>query len=602
MSSQLTLSKRFYEWAKYLTITSKEKGLMSFSPDKWFKGQRYLINAILKEIESNSEVRQFIVLKARQLGITTALQAFDLFWVNAIKGVSLGFLCHSYEARPKLRENLRQLYLGLPKQMKVPLIVDNREMMLFANGSQIQFMHISVRENTKQTIARSQALVCLHATEVAFYDSADPQDEVLKSLMISSAKTHPARYIILETTANGFNSFCDRWYDSKNNPATKCIFIGWYMRDDYRIKKDNPLFKHYSYPLNKEEKDHVRLVKKLYDIDIDMEQIAWYRKTIETDFNGDMNYALQELPWHEDEAFRLTGLKFFDTETIMDLTKKVNSKKAKHLYIYADMKGIYIEEAHEKTSNFVMFEPPKDGEHSFIGADPSWGASPDSDRAVISVWKGYKNKIIQVAEFVESNLGVVEFAKLCLFFACFYKNAYLNIEIQGPGQSVLKELQNFKRSMYEIGEIKWNAKDKEFDISGIQDNIRYIKEYLYYRGDSLHRNYVKHWSTTPQTKSSLMASFKSLLKLGMIEPSSKELVQEMNWFIQDGSYLGAESGKHDDRVLASAIAIEFWRRHAYMRLPEYSETMQHEPIDFEKNITYLKATGLYDAIKPFVKR
>jgi hypothetical protein len=591
-----SISSKFYEWAKYLKIISKEKGYMPFSPQLWFKSQKYVIQQILDEIDRNSEVREFLILKSRQQGITTVLFALDLYWVMAVKGIKLGFLCHSYEARPKLREIIRQFYLTLPQSMKVPCIVDNREMMHFRNGSEIQFLHVSSRESSKQTVARSQALTCLHATEAAFYNVNDPQDEVLKSLLISLSKTNPARYTILESTANGFNSFYDRWQGAKKNPSQKTIFIGWYLRDDYRIKKSNPLFQVYGYPPTREERSKIKLVKELYGFDIDIEQLACFRKIVETDFNGDMNYALQEMPWYEDEAFRLSGYKYFNPEKLTELMKNVQKHKPLYFNIYANRNGIYIEKGSEIDHNLKIFEFPDERESYFIGADPSYGASPESDNAVISIWKGYKDKVIQVAEYCDNSIGLIEFAKLCLFFGSFYQNAYINIEVQGPGRMVLKEIDNLKANSYDLGEIVWNAKEN-VNLDKIKANIKYIKEYLYYRGDSLRRSYVRHWQTTSDTKEALMSQYKSLFEMGLMEIKSKDLAEEMSFFIRDGSYLGAESGRHDDRIIASAIAVEYWRRYAYLRLPAES---QKQPVNIEKQNNYLKSIGLYNVISPFI--
>jgi len=585
----------YYKWAEHLRIVSKEKGLTPFSPDTWFRSQKYVIEQIFAEIEKNSEVREFLILKGRQLGITTVLHSLDLFWIMGLKGIKLGFLCHSYEARPKLREIIRSMYLTLPKNMKVGCLVDNRELMHFANGSEIQFMHVSSRESARQTVARSQALTCLHATEAAFYSVNDPNDEVLKSLMISLSKTNPARWCILESTANGFTSFYDRWREAKKNPSQKTIFVGWYMRDDYRIKKDNPLFQEYGYPLTREEKSKIKLVKELYDYEVDMEQLAWFRKEVVSSFAGDLNYALQELPWWEDEAFRLSGYRFFSSEKLTELMKK---KSVAHYFnIFANVDGIYVDKGTELDHNLKIFEYPKENENYFIGADPSYGASSESDNAVISVWKGYQDKVIQVAEYSDNSLGVIEFAKLIIFFACFYKHSYVNIEVQGPGRMVIKEMDNMKRNTYDIGEIVWNFDKGDIAIEQIKSNISHIREYLYYRADSLNRSYVRHWQTTADTKEAVIGQFKSLFEMSILDVRSRDLVEEMSFFIRNGSRLGAESGKHDDRVIAAAIAVESWRRYAYHKLPKSSEV----PVNVENNTQLLKALGIYDSIKPFLE-
>lgn len=591
-----SITDKFYGWANYLHIVSKERGFMRFSRDKWYRGQKLVVDTILDEIAKSSPVRQFIILKARQLGITTVLHALDLYWTMAIPGISLGFLCQSYEVRPKLRKMLRLFYLVLPQSMKRRITIDNRELMHFSNGSNIQFLHVSSREAGRQTAARSQALTCLHATEAAFYSANDPNDEVLKSLLISLSQKHPARYCIIESTANGFNSFYDRWMEAKKNPTQKAIFVGWYMKDDYRIDPTSPIYPEYSYPPTKDERLRIKLIDKEYGIRITMSQLAWFRKELATTFAGDLHYCLQELPWHEDEAFRLSGYKFFNVERLTRLANEVRQYTPIYFDIYADNRGVYINPANKGSHNLKIFEFPQENENYFIGADPSYASSPDSDNAVISVWKGYKDKVVQVAEYSDNSVGIIEFAKLCIFFACFYKDAFISIEVQGPGRMVLKELDNLRVNNFDIGDIIWNS---DVDTDQIKANITRIREYLYYRADALRRSYARHWQTTPDTKPALMGQFKSLFEMDLLEIKSQDLFEEMNFFVKDGTRLGAEAGRNDDRVIAAAIAVEAWRRYAYFRLPSEKESSKKVTKD---QYQVLKNLGVYDVIRPFLDR
>jgi hypothetical protein len=590
--------KNFLNWCSYLKISSREKGVTSFSPHCWFDGQKILIREIFKEVENNSPVRDFLILKARQLGVTTIVFAFDLFWIMQNPSVRFGFLCHNYEVRPKLRENFRSLYLNLPKSYKLPITLDNREMMHFVNGSEILFYHISSKEMSRQAVARSQSLTCIHATEAAYYDASDPNNEVLKSLQISRAKNHPARFTIIESTANGFNNFYDYWVNSKSNPSEKAIFIGWWSRNDYRISESNPLFQEYSYPLSREEKRAVNSVKHLYDYAIDMEQVAWFRNEIATTYQGDINFALQELPWTEDDAFRLSGYKFFDSQKLTQFRKEVEKQDIYYLNIYADINGIYLNEASKQKHNFEIYELPQDGEYYFLGADPSFGSSPDSDNAVVSIWKGYNDRIEQVAEYCDNSIGTIEFAKLLVFFSCFYRPSYLNLEVTGPGRVVIKELDKIKNNSFDIGEVQINLNKEVYDLEKMKINIRNIREYMYYRPDSLRRSLARHWETNQGTKEALMNQMKSIVGLGMFYPKSKRLIEEMNIFIRDGSYLGAESGRNDDRVIGGALAIEYWRTYWAHRLPKYEDAKK--AINASESRKILEQTGLIQSLQPFI--
>jgi len=591
--------KNFLIWCSQLKISSKEQGMTLFSPKYWFDSQKYLIKKIFEEIDQNSPVRDFLILKSRQVGITTVSFAFDLFWLQQHPSIKLGFLCHNYEARPKLRENFRTLYLSLPRTHKLPVSIDNRELMHFVNGSEILFYHISSKEASRQATSRSQSLTCIHATEAAFYDVSDPNNEVLKSLQISRAKHHPARYTIIETTANGFNSFYDHWQSAKNNPSEKTIFIGWWLRNDYRMYENNPLFDEYCYPPDREEKRMMKLVEKKYDYKIDIHQLAWWRNELATTYQNDLNFALQELPWTEDDAFRLSGYKFFDSIKLTELRKDVDEQKCYYLDLYADINGVYLDEASKQKHNLEIYELPQPNEVYFLGADPSFGSSPDSDNAVISIWKAYNDRIEQVAEYVDNSVGTIEFAKLLIFLCCFYKPSYLNLEVTGPGRVVVKELDKIKSKSADIGIVQINLDKSVYNLDAIKANISDIRDYLYYRPDSIRRSFARHWETNQSTKEALMNQMKSIVSLGMFFPKSKSLIDEMNIFVKDGAYLGAESGRKDDRVIAAALALEYWRTYWSHRLPKYEDA--RKVIEVSENRKIIERIGLINVIKPFMR-
>lgn len=595
------MRQKFYNWANKLGIISKEKGVMNFSPKFWFTGQKYVIDEIFKEIESKSPKRNFYILKARQLGITTVLNALDLFWVMVNRGIKLGFLCHNYEARPRLRERLRTMYLSLPREAKIPITIDNREMMHFANASEIIYMHVSSKETTRQAVARSQDITCLHSTETAFYDINDPEYETLKSLLISMSKHHEARWTIFETTANGFNEFYDWWREAKNSKTEKTIFVAWWMREDYSISKKDPLFKEFGYPPTIEERRRIELVKKMYQYEISIEQLAWFRKEMLTTFKGDFNYALQELPWYEDEAFRVAGYLFFDPFKITELKSKVDKVKPMYFDVYVEKDRVYIDQATKNSHNLEIYELPQPNAHYFIGADPTWGSSATSDNAVISVWKGYKNKIIQVAEYVDTNVDVTSFAKICLLISAIYKNSYLNVEIQGPGMTVLNEINQLRKNPDLYGNIIWNIQNKEICINSVIENVKRIKEYLYRRPDTMSGGFVKHWSTNQSNKQGILSQLNGLLKIDMVEIKSVGLWEEMKNMIKDNTYIGAPPGRTDDRVMAAAIAIEHWRRHWYYRLPEEGEASTTS-VELSQKEKELKLIGIYEYLKPYLAR
>ena len=71
------LREMFYDFLTKITIDSKELGSAPLDP---YFGQRLFLDSVFDGLEN--DVHWFVVLKARQLGITTVSLALDIFWLS----------------------------------------------------------------------------------------------------------------------------------------------------------------------------------------------------------------------------------------------------------------------------------------------------------------------------------------------------------------------------------------------------------------------------------------------------------------------------------------------------------------------------------------
>ncbi len=70
-------TKKFYQFCRHLKIESKEQGMITLG-QTLLGTQTYVIDEVAKGLED--DIHFFIVLKGRQLGITTISLAMDLYW------------------------------------------------------------------------------------------------------------------------------------------------------------------------------------------------------------------------------------------------------------------------------------------------------------------------------------------------------------------------------------------------------------------------------------------------------------------------------------------------------------------------------------------
>lgn len=560
----------FLKYSKHIVIISKDKGFLHLSKGNWYGSQKYLIYKMWEAVKENDECRTFVILKGRQMGITTILLGLDLFYAYTVRGARLAIMMNDYiNANLARKAIISDYHMNIPpKQRKADLATNTRDFTRFDNFSEIHYLYTSDRSNKKGTVGRSRGFNYIHASEVAYFKNM----EDLFAVRASLSNSHPYRMFIYESTANGYNDFYDMWETAKKSPVQKAIFLGWWLKEDYRVdpNKEPTAYKFYSYSPSSEEAAWIRQVKKLYGVEISMAQLAWWRKQLAEQYMNDENFCLQEFPFTEYQAFQLSGMRFFNTNIINTQLDHVKEAKPERYRIYYSRD--FIIEKDSSAANLTIFEKPEQGGTYVVGVDPTMGANMDSDNAVIQVFRCYKDRIEQVAEFADNQVDPQALARYVLLLASIYNSAMVILEVTGVGHSTLAEIDKLKREGW-VPEVK-NLPEELREV--FNTNIRKSREYLYSRQDALRKSFVRHWKTTAETKVSLLGAFRGALTEGKIILRSKELVEEMTRVVKDGSVIEAQSGWHDDRVIAAALCWEcydkFLRRIAPDRYEEEEET------------------------------
>ena len=291
----------FWKFCSDLKIDTQELGEITLNPKSLMGTQRYFIEEIARGI--NEGCHEFVVLKGRQLGITTICIALDLYWSFKHKGMSGSLVTHDEETKEMFRSTIEMYMDGLPTKWKVPVVTHNRAQLVLQNRSRFAYQVAGTRKNSK--LGKGKALTFLHATEVSEYGD----EEGMASLQASLAETNPERLFIYETTAQGYNSFYDMWDSAKDAKSKRAIFIGWWRNQFYRKGKDTMEYRVYwDGKLSPEERKWTRAIKALYGVDIDDEQIAWWRWNL-NEKTRDETLMYQNFPPTEDYAF--VGGKFW---------------------------------------------------------------------------------------------------------------------------------------------------------------------------------------------------------------------------------------------------------------------------------------------------
>jgi len=535
--------QQFYAFCRQLKIETKELGLQKM--DKLLGTQTYVMEEIAKGLEDDCHF--YVILKGRQLGITTISLALDLYWHFINPGLQGTLTTDTEENRDMFRSTLAMYMDGLPKEYKIPLLAHNRNQLSLKNRSRLFYQVAGLR--AKGSLGRGKAITYLHGTETSSWGD----EEGLASLLASLAETNPLRLYMFESTARGFNMFHDMYVTAKRARTQRAIFCGWWRNEFYSVEADNPIYKVYwDGKVTPEEKEWVRDIKKLYNVEINSRQIAWWRWKLAEGIKDDA-LMYQEFPPTEDYAFVMTGSSFFSNSKCTDAMKE--SRKSPfdgYRYVMGhNFQDTQVMKSNPKLSTLKIWEEPIDTAYYVIGADPAYGSSDWADRFCIQIYRCYADGMDQVAEFATSDLNTYQFAWVIAHLAGAYKNSTLNLELNGPGQPVVQELRNLKRQAVAIASVPETRKQGE----ALMNVLSSMQNYIWRKNDTLGglSNSIGV-ITTQSTKERMMTYFKDYFERDMLKVRSEELLEEMKTIRRDGATISAPGRSKDDRVLATAMA------------------------------------------------
>ena len=307
----------------------------------------------------------------------------------------------------------------------------------------------------------------------------------------------------------------------------------------------------------------MREVKSLYDVNIDDEQIAWYRWKLAEGMVGDEMTMYAEYPPTENHAFVATGSQFFTAQSISDGYKKERGYERPTYYriqIGTHFSDTCLLATPQKLATLYVWEQPSAKGVYVMGADPAYGSSEWADRFCLSVWRCYSDRLVQVAEFVDPDMATYSFAWVLAYLAGAYEPCRVNLEINGPGQGVLSELQNMRRAFVGSSRPEQRNPLALRDANTLGAVTKNITSYLYKRLDSISGTPgAVHTLMGHDFKERMLNTYRDYYERGMVEVRSRGLLDEMKSIQREGGEAPAAQGKmKDDRVIAASLACLTW--------------------------------------------
>lgn len=492
---------------------------------------------IINELRAKGKPIRLIVLKARQMGLSTFTEGFYFFDTATRPLRNTMIVAHEDKATQNLFNMSKLFYEELPDVL--------RPMKKYSNESALVFENPTTDESEKKknpglrskfTVAtaknvdagRSATIHNLHASEVAFWDKPE---ELMLGLM-QAVPDLPNTCVILESTANGVGGyFYDMWNAAmKGENDFIPVFLPWFTDSTYSTPFDSDLHKiafiqeveSVTYndkgnPVHTEEW-HLKTNHNLT-----YEQLNWRRKTIKNKCGGDIERFQQEYPSTPEEAFIASGRPKFNISSL----KKYKSKEKEGERGYLTEKNGQVTFLPDPKGYVEIFEKPQPGKFYCIGADVAEGlikgdysaaAVGDPERIkIVAGWHGH----------IDPDLFGYELYKLGLY----YNTAYIAVEANNHGLTTLKKLQAL-----EYWEIYYQ---KVYDQMADRMTAKL------------------GWHTNKKTKPLMINKLAEFLREMFIDVCWKQFVTEcFTYMIEDNGETNAQSGSYDDTVVAIAILLQ----------------------------------------------
>lgn len=313
-------------------------------PENWWEGRELpgkrsgVAWAKVVAVEPLGEQRMIDLQTSTQTFIAEGFVSHNSTWIQAKlchratlrEHYDAVTVAHDKETGGKLFRMFETIYINLPedRELKPDAHTYRRSQYLHLGGDGLRHAG-DIFPDSRYTVdtagefqaGRGGTYRAIHASECAFWSRIN---EKLTALM-SAVPDDPETLFVMESTANGYNEFKDRWDDAESgrNADWIAFFWPWFKEPDYRMafasetEAERFMVGDPTHPYAEEEPE---LVERF---ELEPEQLNWRRQVISAKFGGDIRFFDQEYPATPQHAFIATGRKVFDSYKLSRLAKRV---------------------------------------------------------------------------------------------------------------------------------------------------------------------------------------------------------------------------------------------------------------------------------------
>lgn len=526
----LDISKDFYRYAKNnLRIKDKDSSIVVFEPNK---AQRAIIDRVLELLALGRPIR-LIVLKARQMGLSTAIEAIIYWWSATHKNITAMIVGHEDESSKNLYNMFKRYYEYCNPLFQPNRKYNTRQDLVFDVSDDIKKQYkekglespglgsvIKTASAKNVSAGRSDTIQLLHGSEVASWDHG----EELVASLLQTVPARPNTMIFLESTAEGMgNYFHKEWKAAKKGDSVfEPFFFPWWQHDEYEMPGKITEY-------TEEEREIIKLMKEAGYDEAACERKINFRRYKEREFKSDPKKLYQEYPSTDNEAFLASGRPRFDIPSLLIYEKKAETTPVEQ-YSLIERDDRSIIALPDVGAPLKIWDLPEVGKSYVIGADTAEGLK-DGDYSVADV---IDTETLKTVAKYRGHCDPDQFGYILDKLGRFYNYALMGVEINNHGLAVVQRLRDlFYTNLY--------RREK-----GIDERFEEATSKL-------------GWKTDLRTKPLMIDHLAEAIRERLIIDYDIAFVEEaMTYVIDDNGRTNAEEGNFDDTVMAKAIALQMF--------------------------------------------
>lgn len=505
---------KLYPLIAELRIIQKDGSTARFG-DVMNYAQREVIEAVEDAMARGVPIR-IIVLKARQIGVSTVVEAIIFILAMMQHNTRCLIVSHELDSAEHLLGMTRNYWntFGL-KPLYTPKFASQKRLSWEETNSGIQ---ITTAKNVRS--GRSRTIQVLHASEVAFWDEPD----LLMTGLRQSIPNTPNSFIFVESTANGIgNYFSSTWEQAEaGDNEFVPLFFPWHKHPEYTASAIGIPYDPLP-PIT--DPEAIAEENNLRAMGIGNDRLAWRRWAIKNNCQNSVEVFHQEYPTTPEEAFISTGTNVFPLPKLRSVYEPQHGTRGR---LTRESSG-RVRFQEDPSGDFKIFKYPSDDSSYgiyMVGGDPTRTTHGDPACAQIINRRTWE----QVA-VLRIKIDPSSFAEELAKVGTYYNQAMLCPEIEGPGYATIGALLQMDYPFIYKGQWADKAPGKVADNYG--------------------------WQTTQKRKHWAIGNLLRAVVDGDIIIHDSDTFNEMkNYVTMTSGEMGPSNADgHDDTVMALAIAL-----------------------------------------------